>query len=79
MKSQESKAAKIRQWILSGKPLTQWECTMQFRYLRLGALIHDMRKQGYQIKTELIEQDGGGAYARYSMPVNDKQQLKLFE
>lgn len=65
--NQESKAARIQQWLMSGKPLTQWECTMRFKYLRLGALIYQMRRKGILIKTELIEQDGGGAYAQYTV------------
>lgn len=65
--NQESKAAKIRKWLMSGKPLTQWECTMRFKYLRLGALIYDMRRNGILIKTEMIDQDGGGAYAQYTV------------
>lgn len=67
METQESKSAAIRQWILSGKPLTQWEATMRFKYLRLGALIHQMRRKGIAIKTDMIEQAGGGAYARYQL------------
>ncbi len=65
--TQDTKAAKIRQWLLSGKPLTQWEATMRFHYLRLGALVHEMRRAGHNIKTELIEQDGGSHYAKYQL------------
>ena len=67
MATQDSKAAKIRQWLLSGKPLTQWEATMRFHYLRLGALVHEMRHAGHNIKTELIEQEGGSHYAKYQL------------
>ena len=42
--TQESKAARIRQWLLSGKPLTQWECTFRFKYLDLAGLVRDMRR-----------------------------------
>ena len=52
--TQESKAARIRQWLLSGKPLTQWECTQRFLYLDLASLIRDMRNSGYIIETEMV-------------------------
>ena len=61
--TQESKAAKIRQWLLAGKPLTQWECTIRFRYLDLASLIRDMRRNGHIITTEMVSNNG----ARYGI------------
>lgn len=61
-----SKCEQIRQYLYSGHYLTQWECTMKFHFLRLGALIFKMRRQGVDIITEMLPTDDGmGHYARY--------------
>ena len=81
-KSQGVKGKAIRQWLLSGRPLTQLEATLKFGYLRLGALVFDMRQEGIPIKTIKVEQEDGGAYARYvidSSFVKDERQLSLFD
>lgn len=41
--NQSSKGRLIRQHLMSGKSLTQLEATLQYGYLRLGALVFDMR------------------------------------
>lgn len=81
-KSQGVKGKAIRQWLLSGRPLTQLEATLNYNYLRLGALVYDMRKEGIPIKTIKVEQEDGGAYARYildSSYIKDDRQLSLFD
>lgn len=82
LRGQGSKGRAIRAWLLSGRPLTQLEATMKFGYLRLGALVFDMRKEGIPVKTIKVEQEDGGAYARYyiepSVLPNQPKQLSLF-
>lgn len=82
LRGQGSKGRAIRAWLLSGRPLTQLEATMKFEYLRLGALVFDMRKEGIPVKTIKVEQEDGGAYARYivdeSAIETDNRQLSLF-
>ncbi len=63
---QNSKAAKIRQWLLSGKPLTQWECTFRFKYLDLASLVRDMRNSGHTIETKMMF-DNGTRYGVYRL------------
>lgn len=79
--NQSSKGRLIRQHLLSGKSLTQLEATLQFGYLRLGALVFDMRhNQNIPVVTELIEQPDGSKYAKYYIKdVKDDKQLTLFE
>ena len=67
MNKQETKAAKIRQWLMSGKPLTQWEATKIFRYLDLAALVYKMRRKGISIKTDMLTSKDGVRYARYQV------------
>ena len=81
-KSQGVKGKAIRQWLLSGRPLTQLEATLNFGYLRLGALVFDMRQEGIPIKTIMVEQEDGGAYARYIIDrsfIKDDRQTSLFD
>ncbi len=63
--TQESKAAKIRQWLLSGKPLTQLKCTQQFEYLDLASLIRYMRREGHKITTQMVYKKNGTRYGIY--------------
>ena len=67
MNKQETKAAKIRQWLMSGKPLTQWECTFRFKYLDLASLVRDMRRAGHNITTEMVNADNGTHYGVYQL------------
>lgn len=78
--NQSCKGRLIRQHLLSGKPLTQLEATLQFGYLRLGALVFDMRhKDNIPVVTEYIEQADGSKYAKYYIKeVKDEKQLSLF-
>ena len=81
-KSQGVKGKAIRQWLLSGRPLTQLEATLNFNYLRLAALIFEMRQEGIPIRKTMIEQEDGSAYARYIVDKNfikDDRQLSLFD
>lgn len=50
----------------SGKSLTQWECTMLYRHLRLSAVIYDLRNQGWDIATIMEKNtNDDGEHARY--------------
>ena len=52
----------------SGKPITPIEALESFGCFRLGARIHDLKKDGYPIKAEIVtDQRTGKHYARYSM------------
>ncbi len=84
LKGQGVKGKAIRAWLLSGKPLTQLEATTKFGYLRLGALIFQMRQEGIPITTENVPQEDGGAYARYRVDMRTMKerrdaQLSLFD
>jgi hypothetical protein len=73
--------------------LTQLEATMEYRILRLGAIINVLRKEGYEIKTNTPEDKGN--YAIYELlgtkteqekrglnplkDVREKEQESLFE
>lgn len=72
---QESKAARIRQWLNSGRTLTQWECTDKFRYLDLASLIRYMRRDGYIIESKMVT-NNGARYAIYRVVEQPKVNLQ---
>ena len=53
--------------LLAGRSVTQLEATYQFKILRLGAIIHKLKKRGYNIITDMIETGTGSKYARYKL------------
>ena len=57
---------KLRSWVLSGKSITPLQALQKFGILRLGARILDMRNDGHNIITEMIERDGK-RFARYKL------------
>ncbi len=61
-----TKKAKILAHLQSGQTLTQWECTHLYRHLRLGAVIFELREQGYDIETITCKNaTDNGTHAKY--------------
>lgn len=61
-----TKKAKILAHLQSGQTLTQWECTHLYRHLRLGAVVHELRGQGYDIETITCKNaTDNGTHAKY--------------
>lgn len=62
----KSKKQQILEHLMSGKTLTQWECTHLYRHLRLGAVVHEFRKAGYHIETIMCQNaNDNGTHAKY--------------
>lgn len=59
----EQVAAHLRQW----GTITPMEALRIWGIMRLGARIHDLRKAGLQIDTQLIEVKPGTHVARYRL------------
>jgi hypothetical protein len=49
----------VLNYLKSGRTLTSNEALLMFGTSRLGAVIHDLRKQGYVIHTDIIEVKAG--------------------
>lgn len=62
MKSQNEQ---ILRW-LQDSPITPLEALNIFGCFRLGARIWDLKRQGHNIKTEMVERDGK-RFAQYSL------------
>lgn len=50
-----SKRQQIINHLQSGQPLSSWECIQLYRHTRLGAVIHELRQQGWDITTQMRE------------------------
>lgn len=54
----ESQTIRIKEHLLSGKSITPIEALNQYGCFRLGARIFDLKEQGLNIKTEMVERNG---------------------
>lgn len=61
-----TQSAEILAFMQAGNPITPLEALSQFACLRLAAIIYDLKKAGYAIKSEMIEV-GKKHVARYSL------------
>ena len=62
----DSSTQRLRRWILSGKSITPLQALDKFGCLRLGARIMDLRNEGYNIVTKMVEKNGK-RFARYKL------------
>ena len=54
----QSQRTWVHTQLIAGRKLTPLDALDGCGCLRLGARIHDLRKLGYQIKSELVEKNG---------------------
>jgi hypothetical protein len=52
-----------------GEKITPLFALNEFKCFRLSARIENLRKQGYSIRTEMIETESGKRVAEYSMEI----------
>jgi hypothetical protein len=64
--NQQSKKVLIRKWLESGKAITPKEAYSMFGSMRLAAIIHDLKQDGFKFETEIIK-NGRSKYARYRL------------
>jgi len=64
--NQETKKAQIRKHLETGQSITPQEAYNIFGSMRLAAIIHDLKQDGYKFKTEIIK-NGRSKYARYKL------------
>ena len=66
----ESQNRRIKAYLESGKSLTPLDALYQFGCFRLGARVHNLKQQGMNINSDLIEITSGGKtkrVARYTL------------
>jgi hypothetical protein len=67
---------KILKWLEQGKGITPLDALKEFKCLRLGARIYDLRKDGYDIETKMIEDDNDEkTYACYFLKRSEQMSL----
>ena len=66
MSTTKSQNTEIKEYLEAGGKLTPLDALREFSCFRLGARIHDLKKEGMNIKTEIINV-GGKRVARYSL------------
>ncbi|MGJ7024981.1 helix-turn-helix domain-containing protein [Petrimonas sulfuriphila] len=62
----ESQTIQIKEHLLSGKSITPIEALNRYGCFRLGARIFDLKRDGLNIKTEMVER-GGKRFAEYRL------------
>lgn len=60
-----SKTDRIRAHLVAGKSLTALEAMGLYSVFRLASIIHNLRRQGYPIKTVTKVDPNGTEYAEY--------------
>lgn len=60
----KTKTQLVAEHLLSGRTITQLECTELYHSTRLSSIIHDLRKKGWSIIT-MTEKHRGGTHGRY--------------
>jgi hypothetical protein len=65
MKAKSAKQ-KLRNWIASGKAITPLQALNRFGIFRLSARVLEMRNEGYDIETKMVEQNGK-TFAKYQL------------
>lgn len=60
----KKKINEIKEWLLEGKPLTGLLAVQMWGILDIAAVISLLRREGYQIDTEMMR-TSSGRFARY--------------
>jgi hypothetical protein len=60
----------ILDYLKTGKSITPLEALDRFGCFRLGARIHDLKRMGVDIHTEMVEQNGK-RFASYSIRIKE--------
>ena len=66
-----SQKQKVLTYLKTGNTITSLEAFRWFGSLRLGAIIFDLRAEGYNIKTKIIETESHKHVAEYRLIPKD--------
>ena len=69
MKTIQSQAKRILEYLKAGNGITPMDALDLFGCFRLGARIADRKRMGYDIVTERVKVEGGKYVARYHLAV----------
>jgi len=57
----------IKRHLVAGRTITPLEAIHEYGTIRLGAYIHLLRKEGMNIRTNMVRSFNGKTYAEYSL------------
>ena len=73
----ETKTAKVKEHLMSGKSITSWEAIQLYRATRLSAIIFELKnRHGLTIGSETIV-DGDTRYSRYYLIADPKIKCEI--
>lgn len=70
-KSTATQKSLIKEYLLSGKHLTPLDALDLFNCMRLAAVVHTLKKEGFDIQTEIITTATGKKIADYYIKPED--------
>ena len=69
----ETKIAKVKEHLMSGKSITSWEAIRLYRATRLSAIIFELKnRHGLTIGSEIITDENGTHYSKYFLKADPK-------
>lgn len=73
-----SKKARVLDYLRGGYSITPLEAFNMFKSMRLGAIIHELKQEGWNIKTDIVS-NGESHFAKYTLitQVDSKGQFTL--
>lgn len=70
MKQNITQKQQILSYLLQGKKINQWKAYNLFRASRLSAIIYNLKKDGFIIKTERMIGFNESSYVEYSLIID---------
>lgn len=64
---QNTQKAKVLKFLLGGNKITPMHALTHYGVFRLAAIICELRKDGYEIDTNMVETGNGSKYAAYKL------------
>lgn len=68
----KNQADTILEHLMVHGSITSWEAIQKYRITRLSAVIYDLKKMGYRIRTD-FESNEETHWARYTLIMEDKE------
>lgn len=63
----KSQREKVLEHLKAGATISQYEAIMEYSAFRLSSIIYDLRQQGYNIKTNMVQRPTGKRLAEYKL------------
>lgn len=74
-----SQKAGILEDLLAGRRVTALDALDRHKCFRLSSVIHRLRKDGHDVKTELVQAQSGAVHAVYYMAKVEAKQTNIFD